>query len=48
MRWRRGVLTDLTTAGVGADDHLVDLNNSGQIAISFRPEWGVSHAAVYR
>jgi probable HAF family extracellular repeat protein len=46
--WWRGVLTDLTTLGVGASDHIADLNNSGQIASTISPEFGVSRAVVYR
>lgn len=46
--WRRGVMTDLTGLGVGADHDLAGLNDRGEIATSFRPVWGTSHAAVYR
>lgn len=46
--WQRGVMVDLTTRGVSAEADLVGINNRGNIAASFRPVWGVSHAAVYR
>ncbi|HZB28872.1 MAG TPA: hypothetical protein VE465_01775 [Streptosporangiaceae bacterium] len=46
--WRRGVLIDLTTLGVGANDHIADLNNKGEIASTIRPEFGVSRAGIYR
>ena len=46
--WRRGVLIDLTTLGVGASDHIADLNNKGEIASTIRPEFGVSRAGIYR
>jgi probable HAF family extracellular repeat protein len=46
--WSRGVLTDLTGAGVAADHDLRGLNDRGEIAASYRPVWGISHAAVYR
>jgi probable HAF family extracellular repeat protein len=46
--WRRGVLIDLTTLGVGAGDHIADLNNRGEIASTISPEFGVSRAVVYR
>ena len=46
--WRRGVLTDLTTLGVGTGDHIADLNNRGEIASTISPEFGTSRAVVYR
>jgi probable HAF family extracellular repeat protein len=46
--WQRGVLTDLTTRGIDFDGNVVDLNDRGDIAASFRPVFGTSHAAVFR
>ena len=46
--WQGGTLSDLTGRGVDPDHDLVDLNNRGEIAVSFRPVFGVSHAGLYR
>jgi probable HAF family extracellular repeat protein len=46
--WRRGMLIDLTALGVGAGDHIADLNNRGEIASTISPGFGVSRAVVYR
>ena len=46
--WQSGHLIDLTTRGVDPNHDLADLNDRGQIAVSFRPVFGVSHAALYR
>ncbi|GGQ85589.1 hypothetical protein [Couchioplanes azureus] len=46
--WQRGIMTDLTGSGVDPDHDFVGLNDRGEIATSFRPEWGTSHAAIYR
>jgi probable HAF family extracellular repeat protein len=46
--WRHGAMTDLTGLGVDADHDLVGLNDRGEIATSYRPVFGTSHAAVYR
>lgn len=46
--WRAGRMTDLTTRGVDPDHDLVGLNNRGQIAVSYRPVFGIAHAAIYR
>ena len=46
--WRAGTMTDLTTLGVDPDREVVDLNNRGEIAASYSPVSGTSHAALYR
>ncbi|TDB70674.1 hypothetical protein [Micromonospora sp. KC723] len=47
LLWRRGVLHDLSLAGVSTAGTVVDLDDRGRIAASIRPVWGVSRAVVY-
>jgi probable HAF family extracellular repeat protein len=46
--WRKGVMTDLAALGVDPEHDIVGLNDRGEIVTSYRPVFGISHAAVYR
>lgn len=46
--WQDGVLTDLSLLGVDPEHDFVGLNNRGEVLTSYRPVFGISHAAVYR
>jgi probable HAF family extracellular repeat protein len=46
--WRKGVMTDLVALGVDPEHDIVGLNDRGEIVTSYRPVFGISHAAVYR
>jgi probable HAF family extracellular repeat protein len=46
--WQHGAMTDLSLLGVDPGHDIVGLNNHGEVLTSYRPVFGVSHAAVYR
>jgi probable HAF family extracellular repeat protein len=46
--WQHGTMADLSLLGVDPDHDIVGLNNRGEVVTSYRPVFGISHAAVYR
>jgi probable HAF family extracellular repeat protein len=46
--WQDGVMTDLSPLGIDPEHDIVGLNNRGEIVTSYRPVFGISHAAIYR